>query len=139
VHVKNANNDNYSKLVEATGGYEGLLKQPEEAFDELFKKVGTNVIEETPLACEWKIPASPEESKFNKNLVNVKYTPSEGEPIEFKKAASKKSCADNLGWFYDDEDNPKKIMVCPTACEEIQKDNAERINIIIGCQTVIIV
>ena len=139
VHTNIPGNNNYTNLVKTTGGYEGWLNQAAKAFDELLKTIADNVVDTTPLACEWTIPPAPEGESFDKDKVNVRFTSSKGKVTEYKKVTSEDNCKDRQGWFYDHEKDPKKVLVCPATCEKIQKDTKGKINIIMGCATVVLI
>ena len=130
-------NGNYHKLVDSTGGFEGPLCNAEASFGKLLDAVAESVIVNTLVECEWEIPPPPEDEVFDKALVNVKYTDSSGKETRYKKVVG--DCQNEQGWFYDDEESPTKVMVCPATCEEIQTDTKAKIEIIFGCETEVLV
>lgn len=88
------------------------------------------------LACEIAIP-EPTEGTFNKDLVNVEYTPggsTQGQTIG--KVPSEGACGANGGWYYDDESNPTTIMFCPATCETVRSDDSGKISVVLGCDTI---
>ena len=40
------------------------------------------------------------------------------------------------GWYYDDNADPKKVVICPATCSKIEKDSVGKIDILLGCETV---
>jgi hypothetical protein len=63
--------------------------------------VTTSMTVETPLPCEWAIPASPAGQTFDREKVNVQLrSPTAGE-TKFGKVEQMTQCARN-GWYYDD-------------------------------------
>ncbi|MCP4674535.1 MAG: hypothetical protein GY854_03260 [Deltaproteobacteria bacterium] len=123
----------YQSLVWGTGGVEGYLCEAKNAFEQLIDALAESVIINTPLSCEWTIPPPPDGVSFDKDRVNITYTNSGGEDIEYGKVEG--DCGDKQGWKYDNEESPTKVMVCPATCDDIQSDLNGQIHIIFGCQT----
>ncbi len=92
--------------------------------------------------CEFGIPAPPEDETFDREMVNVIFS-ERGEPDRtIGKVSSESDCerlTDGWGWYYDDNDEPEKIIVCPETCEKITSVEAGRIDIQFGCETVEVV
>jgi hypothetical protein len=87
--------------------------------------------------CEYQIPV-PTSGKPDFNRLNVVFT-KEGETTgtTIKKVADKASCdPTNGGWYYDDESNPKKILLCEASCNMV-RNNAGQVDVMLGCQTVL--
>lgn len=95
-------------------------------------------IASTPLQCEFDIPTPPDPSQmFDKDLVQVLYTTwTTGVQQQIPKIGSIGDCEANLGvgWYYDSESAPTKILICPAACDEFA---AGRVDIALGCAPVI--
>ena len=88
------------------------------------------------LACELEIPV-PEMGDFNPLLVNVEYTPGDGSAKQtFGNVANAGACGPNGGWYYDDPANPQHIELCPTTCDSVQGDDAGKISVVLGCDTI---
>ncbi len=92
------------------------------------------------LECEWEIPAPPAEEAFNRDKVNVEFTPTglDADKQMFGRVDSAAACRDNLGWYYDDPNAPTRIIACEKTCETIQATETGKINILLGCGTLII-
>jgi hypothetical protein len=92
------------------------------------------------LECEWEIPEPPADEEFNRDKVNVEFTPTglDADKQLFGRVDSAAACRDNLGWYYDDPDNPTRIIACEKTCETIQAADTGKINILLGCGTLII-
>lgn len=97
-------------------------------------------IQNVALECEWEIPEPPADEAFNRDKVNVEFSPtgSDTDTQIFGRVDSAIACGDNLGWYYDDPEEPTRIIACDRTCETIQAAEAGRINILLGCGTVII-
>jgi len=89
--------------------------------------------------CEWGIPDPPEDQTFDRELVNVTFSaPGELDRI-IGKVSDESQCErlpDGWGWYYDDNDEPGKIIVCPETCTIITSTESGRIDIQLGCETV---
>jgi Mg-chelatase subunit ChlD len=91
-------------------------------------------IKATAIGCEITIPEPPPNEKFDKDLINVKYTPGgQGTPTVLNKKADKADCGAGAGWYYDDEQNPTQIIFCPASCQTVQADIEAKINVAFGC------
>ena len=45
------------------------------------------------------------------------------------------ACGASAGWYYDDPQSPKVITLCPEACDALQKNDAAKLEIVLGCAT----
>jgi hypothetical protein len=87
-----------------------------------------------PLRCEFAIPPAPEGMTFDRNRVNVDYTPGSGALIRYPRVDGPASCTAG-GWYYDDALAPTQILLCPAACAVVESDPAARVDIALGCAT----
>ena len=65
------------------------------------------------------------------------YQPASGGTEVFPKVQSLEECGDNVAWFYDNNDHPTQVLLCPAACNNVQ-NNGGTITITFGCETVIL-
>ena len=120
-----------AKLVEA------LAKIRDTVVETKTHTVTSTMTVETPLPCEWSIPASPVGQTFDREKVNVQLNaPSSGSTV-FGKVADEGSCA-SKAWYYDDPTTPTRIIACPDTCELITTTGGAKVDILLGCQTVVI-
>jgi hypothetical protein len=92
--------------------------------------------EDVPLECEWAIPEPPPGMSFDKQKVNVQLSaPSLAQPTGFGQVASEKSCKAK-GWYYDDPDEPTRVVACPESCELLQATSLAKVDILLGCKTI---
>lgn len=128
--------DVYKNLVAQTGGVSGdLCGGNNNGFGPVFTALAQSVIDGKELDCAWSIPPPPMGEVFEKDKVNVNYTPSGGvaQPIFHVKAEA--DCGPQGGWFYDDNANPMTVKVCPSTCSTIKADQNGKIDILFGCAT----
>ena len=90
------------------------------------------------LACEYRIPPSPNGSTLDFNAVNVALV-IDKQSLDFRYVAEASRCSlTALGWYYDvDPKNgtPTKISVCEQACQMLQATTNGRVEVRLGCVT----
>lgn len=90
-----------------------------------------DAIRERSISCELGIPEHPEPSKsFEKEKIEVKVT-LDGKPHQLRYDAE---CAVEGAWRYDDEDEPSLIVLCPSACQEIQAQSGAELKVEFLCE-----
>lgn len=94
-------------------------------------------IQKTTLACVFAMPEAQGPDPIDKDLVNLTYTPANAEPITIAKVTDPTKCdsAGGWGWYYDDNEKPNVIQLCPALCDNVQKFEGGKINIVLGCET----
>ena len=94
-------------------------------------------IHKSALGCEYAIPV-PKQGKLDYQKVNVEYTPGNGgAPQLLSNVANQAACDPNTGgWYYDDNLDPKKILLCDASCAQIGADAKAKIDVVLGCATV---
>jgi hypothetical protein len=124
----------YNELVNLTGGISSDLCL--QNFDPVFNQLAQGIIGSAKLDCGWVIPDPPPGETFNKNKVNVIFTPGGGTGTPVGKVGSAAECGPSGGWYYDDESNPSSVHVCPSTCQVIQSDPNGKIDVQFGCDTI---
>jgi hypothetical protein len=95
----------------------------------------------TPLPCLWTIPPTPAGTTFEKDKVNVQYTaPGAATATDFGRVNSVAECASvppgQGAWYYDNNDNPTKVLACPSTCDNQLKNSAgASVDILFGCDS----
>lgn len=94
-------------------------------------------IQKTTLACTFAMPQAQGTDAIDPNLVNLSYTPANAPPITIGKVDDPSQCdaAGGWGWYYDDPANPTKIQLCPALCDNVQKYEGGKIEVILGCES----
>lgn len=98
---------------------------------EALSSIGT-----TQLACEMGLPASNDGTPVDPAKVNVEYTPASGPKQTLVQVGGAGECSGG-GWYYDDAQNPSKITLCPTTCDTVQNDLGSKLQVVLGCATVV--
>jgi len=95
------------------------------------------VVVTSPLPCQWKIPSTG--PTFDKTKVNVQFVPpGGGPPVQFGAVPTAADCAKTNGdaWYYDNNDNPTEVLVCPNTCSGTMHNAAgAEVDILFGCAT----
>jgi hypothetical protein len=94
-----------------------------------------NEIRGRALPCDFPMPeATRSGDAIDPGLVNVTYTRGDGAETRFTKVlGGAANCHDSVSWYYDDEEAPSRIMLCPGACEVVGADPDARFEILVGC------
>ncbi len=125
----------YKQLINQTGGVYGNLCDQE--FQPIFQAVATVVIQEATLACEFDIPPPPDGEEFDRDEVNVEFDDGSGNTLQIGRVESPGECGMvQDGWYYDNPDNPTRIIVCPQTCDTIQGFDNASIAVKFGCATI---
>lgn len=93
-------------------------------------------IRSTALGCDFEIPPPPSGEELDPNEVNFTYTPQGmGTPKILLRADDLVDCAGQPGWYYDSNDAPTKIVLCPASCATVQADANAEVTALFGCKS----
>ena len=94
-------------------------------------------IQKTTLACVFAMPEPTGSDPIDPQQVNLSYTPANATPIDIGQVTDPSQCgaAGGWGWYYDDPSNPHVIQLCPDLCDNVQKYEGGKIEVILGCET----
>jgi hypothetical protein len=93
-----------------------------------------NEIRSVALPCEYSIPP-PTGGKIDPQQVNVEHSTEGAVSSTFLKVDNAAACRDGeSNWYYDDEQAPTKVLMCPAACQAL-KTGAGTLDIVFGCAT----
>jgi hypothetical protein len=136
----------YHDLVTRTQGITGDMAQfgsgnIDAQFKTVFDSLATAIVKDAiPVACEYTIPQAPDNKPFDKTKLNVSYTAGGGAKEDFFAVGSQAECSAQTGsWFYDNNDNPTRVVICPQACTRVQADDHATMQLIFNCQTKILI
>lgn len=93
-------------------------------------RAALDAIRSTALACEYTIPAPPEGEAFDPRKVNVVHGSKTGE----RRALLHDPTCVGEGWRYDDEVTPKRVVLCPKSCADVESSSGE-LDVLFGCLT----
>jgi hypothetical protein len=94
-------------------------------------------IQKATLACVFAMPEPTGSDPIDKDLVNISYTATGAAATTIGKVDNAAGCdaAGGSGWYYDDNEKPSVIQLCPTLCDHVQADEGGKIEIVLGCDT----
>jgi hypothetical protein len=125
----------HDELVTKTDGVRGDLCL--QNFKPVFDDLGRKVVETVALACEWQIPPAPMGKSFDAAKTNVKVT-LDGKAETLGNVRSGADCGTREGWHYDDGSAPRRVMACPATCGRIQAAQRAQVELLFGCDTVML-
>jgi hypothetical protein len=87
------------------------------------------------LTCDFDVPAQDMNGKqIDPKLVNVNYQSGDaGMVTEFGNVATAADCGAAMGWYYDNNDAPTHIYLCPASCETVTADKMAHLQVLAGC------
>lgn len=119
------------QIAAAGGTNKAILIDPnknvQEALGQAFE-----TITKTAIPCDYQIPVT---GALDPSKVNVTYSASGANPETFGFVGGADLCAKaaETGWYFDDPAAPKKVVLCPNACERVKADDLGEVNVVFGC------
>jgi len=94
-------------------------------------------VQGTALACEYQMPTSDHEI-VDPDFVRVIYTPGTGgDPITIPRKMTAEDCGAAPGWYYDNNDEPTKLVMCDSTCKTMRADGTGKVEILLGCSNLL--
>ena len=129
------NGQQYWDLATRTGGLHNDICSADWTL--LFSNLTSAVAVPMPIPCRFTIPDPPMGMTFDRDRVNVVYTPG-GATDGMTIPRVSDGCASGRGWMYDDPAMPREIILCPDTCTEVTNDMTGSVDIQLGCATLLI-
>jgi hypothetical protein len=90
-------------------------------------------IQQASLGCEFLVPQS-DGGLLDPSQVRLTYTPgSGGAPQDIPRVNDAGQC-NGFGWYYDNNNAPSKLILCPDACNVVKSDPTGEVNVAFGCE-----
>jgi len=90
-------------------------------------------IQQTALACEYAMP-KPSRGVVDISKVKVNYLAGgQPPPQPIPKVNDATQCGGNGGWYFDNNTNPTRILLCPETCRAVSGDVRAQIDVFLGC------
>jgi hypothetical protein len=119
----------------ATSGSAGLSAALAAIRDTISNTVTRTETVTAPLKCEWGIPPPPDGETFDPKQVNVDLL-ANGTQTRLGNVPSAAECGNYTnGWYYDDPNNPTRILACPDTCTAVTSPGVVGVTVAIGCAT----
>jgi hypothetical protein len=136
----------WEEIISTTGGVSGdicncNIGNPACAatFQTVFDQLAEQIIDGSePIPCQWQIPEPPMGEVLDPDLVNVEFIDIDvGMPEPIYHVDDAAACDPVIGgWYYDDNDAPKNIILCPVSCDDVSAAaEGSEINLLFGCET----
>ncbi len=94
-----------------------------------------NTIRNAAAGCDYLLP-EPDEGELDPQLVNVNYTDASG-TTTIPMVNGEADCGGEVGWYYDNPDDPARIAICPALCETLNDESGSKLDILLGCATIL--
>ncbi|HXU69431.1 MAG TPA: vWA domain-containing protein [Polyangia bacterium] len=94
-------------------------------------------IRKVAFSCEFVIPDAPAGLQIDPNKVNVQFTDTATENLVYVGDAGGCGKAPTKGWYYDDPQNPKKVILCDQTCDVVRGTLNGQVGIVFGCSTIV--
>jgi hypothetical protein len=120
----------YQTLSNNTGGL--MLPVCATDYSPIFQQIANGIV--GSLACEFLMPTASGGAAIDPNNVSMQYTPSGGAAVTIPHVPDATQCSGD-GWYYDDNLNPTKLLLCPTTCTTVQGAQGGKVDILVGCLT----
>lgn len=129
----------YSTLVGKTGGVRAKICDGHAAWQPFFDAVAQAVLETSKLSCTLDMP-TPEAGTLDPTKVNVQILVDQI-AVPLFKVAGPGDCGPDGGWYYDDDQSPSQVILCPASCEDAQAavgpGKPGKIEVLFGCETIL--
>lgn len=111
-----------------SGGWRFPLSQAAD-FDVVFQEIAQDVVETTPIACEFPIPEPPPGETIDPDTIEVDFSPGGVPPAQpFHQVTGPGACEPDA--FYIDSGI---VFLCPDACALVQADAMAHLDVRYGC------
>jgi hypothetical protein len=92
--------------------------------------IALKAIQGKAIGCEFSIPET-DAGLIDPGQVQVLFTPTGGTTQKLGRQTGGGTCG--LGWYFDDNTAPTKIVLCPSTCKLIQGDASGKVEVNLGC------
>ncbi|MEM9694256.1 MAG: vWA domain-containing protein [Myxococcota bacterium] len=95
-------------------------------------------IRDSAASCTFAMPGEDDARvDIDPTLVNMVLSTGAGDTTVPQVAGGRAACQGGPGWFYDDPTNPTSMSLCDFTCEGLNSSDDTRLNVEIGCITVV--
>jgi len=125
--------DNLREIAIAGGTKDAYLVEGGDVSSEVLHAL--NLIRgDAAIPCEFGLPAPPMGQTLAYDEVNITYASAACEPTAYAYVETEEQCGADGGWFYDDPAAPKRILLCPSSCDQVSGPGG-RLLFTVGCAT----
>ena len=105
---------------------------------ELLDRLAEQVIIGAKVGCDYEIPPPPAGETLDPGAVNVVYS-NPSQSLTFPRVPDGASCGNNMAWTYDNPASPTRVELCPAACDVVEVDAEAVVDVLFGCETVLLI
>jgi hypothetical protein len=87
------------------------------------------------LDCDFDMPKANDGKQVDPSKINVSYTPAGGTRMTLGRVANAAGCGTVPGWYYDNDMNPSRILLCPASCNSASVEVDATLEVQLGCVT----
>jgi hypothetical protein len=87
------------------------------------------------LDCDFPMPEPKPGLEVNPAQINVNYTAGGGGKSTLRQVGDEAACTGAEGWYYDNAQNPTRILLCKSTCDAVVTDPMANLEILLGCDT----
>jgi hypothetical protein len=102
----------------------------------LFAQLEEAIVSTASIPCDFEIPPPPRGEALDPNAVQVVFRPTGSAEEQFPRADTASSCGSAAAWHYDDPEEPKRIALCPAACDAVKRSG--KVDIAFGCEPIFV-
>lgn len=131
----------YTALVDATGGVRAKICDGAGAWGPFFDGIADTVAANAEISCDIEIPEPPVGMAFDPNAVNVEIVGG-ATSTTIPKVRRSSECDTENAWYYDDDQNPQRVRLCPAACDfardQVQNNEEGGVTVQFGCESILL-
>lgn len=91
-------------------------------------------IRRAAIACTYAMPTG-DAGLVDPSEVAVSFSPSGGgAAARVPRISTAGACGDTAGFFYDDNDSPNVISLCPASCDALRAGDGGKVELLLGCK-----
>jgi hypothetical protein len=133
---------NLNAIAQAGGTGQAFIVQTDGDVTKEFLTALDSVRGSALLSCELQVPPGNGTGALDYFQVNLQMSPATGDAKQLIYVRNSAGCpgSPGVGWYYDVDPSvqtPTKIIVCPDVCSSFQTQPGAKINLQIGCETII--
>jgi hypothetical protein len=87
------------------------------------------------LDCDFDMPKANDGKQVDPSKINVSYTPAGGTRMTLGRVPNEAGCGTVPGWYYDNDMNPSRILLCPASCNSASVQVDATLEVELGCVT----
>jgi hypothetical protein len=133
IGLEGSNESLMNSIATAGGTARGIFIGSENAENDLLAAL--TQIRGEAVSCDIQVPTG---TGANPDEASVEITLSSG-AMDLARVNAAGDCSDAGGWYFNDNQNPTRLLLCDSTCDTVTNDPAARVAIELGCVTTTVV